>query len=629
MSERVFRVFDTETTGLSHHYDQVIQFAGIAVDENLDYIQGDEILMDIRLRPDVLPSPFAFAVHGIDLNRLNRSPLNEFEAAALIQRWMMKTPNSVLTGFNSQSFDDEITRNMMYRSMLDPYEHEWKNQNSRMDLYRLILFVYALRPETLNWPVTEEGKVSLKLEKLCEANGIVLEHAHDARFDVIATIELMRTVKKNNPKIWDFFLTMTNKHEAKSLVETREPLLMVERFMPREHAHMSMVLPLIYDSSIQTKMLAIDLREDPTELLSLSADEIKRRSFTPVADLEDGEELRAIRNITTNKQPLICRPNVLKGREDVALRAGLDVKKCIQHAKMIAEAGNEFRMKIQEACTSSFPPCQDVYEGLYQLGFIDRDEHGLRSKTRKLSSTVVTRAGKEREVFIPDLHKLNMVELSGMKNRDRLRMFELGTRAKWANYGNFAIKDPAVDPIEMSAWVDHMDNTWNKEPFEEKSKRLNLTGFYQQLNEVRAQFALDDEREKVLDNLTKHVEKVHSHHQKVKAACARLIKKTSTPESDAEADKGKAESAEKEREADIEVLTNKKEDQSKVIEKSTVSSNKETRTEKEALEKPASNKMLEDFEKMLDSFTDRKTAEAVITNEALRRRKKEEESPSP
>lgn len=521
--KRTFRVFDTETTGLSHHYDQIIQFAGIAVDENLEYIPGDEILMDIRLRPDVVPSPIAFAIHGIDPKRLKRSPLNEFEAAELIQKWMMKTPSSVLTGFNSQSFDDEIVRNTFYRNMLDPYEHEWRNNNSRLDIYRLVLFVYALRPETIHWPVNEEGKVSLKLGEICKANGIELEHAHDARFDVIATIELMRIIKKNNPKIWDFFLKLSNKHEAKRQVEARKPLIMVERFLPRDHAHMTVTLPIIYDAKNEAKMLCFDLRHDPSEILTLSAEEIRRRCLTPVAELVEGEEIRAIRSITTNKQPMIAELNVLRGRDDVVQRAGLDIEKCLKHAELINEAGNDFRKRLQEAFKTEFPPCQDVYEGLYQLGFIDRDEHALRAKTRRRSEMEVSRGNKKVNALIPDIAKLKMVELSELKTRDRLRMFELGTRAKWANYSAIALKDPDIDPIELSAWIEHMDGSWNTLEYDEKDNRVNLSGFHQQMEEVRARFALDKDQESVLDELSKHVSQVAEHHKKLKAGYERLI----------------------------------------------------------------------------------------------------------
>lgn len=592
---RTFRVFDTETTGLSHHHDQIIQFAGIAVDENLDYIEGDEILMDIRLRPDVVPSPVAFAIHGIDLDRLKRSPLNEFEAAALIQKWMMKTDNSMLTGFNSQSFDDEVVRNTMYRNMLDPYEHEWRNSNSRLDIYRLILFVYALRPETIEWPVNDEGKISLKLGDLCKANGIELEHAHDARFDVVATIELMRVVKKNNPKIWDFFLKLSDKHEAKRQVEARKPLVMVERFLPREQSHMTLVLPLIYDSKINTKMLCIDLRDDPTEMLNLSAEELGRRSLTPVADLSEGEEIRAIRSITINKQPMISELNVLRGRGDVVERAGLDVEKCMRHAEMINAAGNDFRKKVQEAFKADFPPCQDVYEGLYQLGFIERDEHSLRAKTRKRSPMEVTRAGKKVEAFIPDIARLNMVDLSEMKTRDRLRMFELGTRAKWANFNSLALRDPDVDPIELGAWVEHMDKCWNTGPYTEKDKRNNLTAFNEQMDEVRARFALDDHLEKVLNDLNKHVLQVVGHHKKVKAGYERLL-----DAQEKQTGKKPAKSKAKEETANLDSRNNEKQSEDKAVKKASTASKGDDKAKSiTPSDTPSSESSVEDFRNMI------------------------------
>ena len=49
-------------------------------------------------------------------------------------------------------FDDEVTRHLFYRNLLDPYAREWQNGNSRWDLIDTLRLAQALRPEGIEWP---------------------------------------------------------------------------------------------------------------------------------------------------------------------------------------------------------------------------------------------------------------------------------------------------------------------------------------------------------------------------------------------------------------------------------------------------------------------------------------------
>lgn len=522
ITPKFFKVFDTETTGLSHHYDQVIQFAGVTLDNELNFVEGDNLVMDIKLRPDVVPSPYAFAVHGIEMERLNNAKLNEFEAAGSIREWMMNKQGSFITGYNSQSFDDEVVRNMFYRNMINPYEHEWKDGNNRLDIFRLVMFVYALRPESLNWPVDEEGKTKLKLGMICEANGIKLENAHDALADVIATVELMRLIKKNNPAIWNYFIQLSDKREAQRKVQAMQPLVLVDRFLPRDESHLSIVKPVIYDAQVQNKMLAVDLRFDPTELLSLSSEEIKRRVFSSEEGLEPGEGIRSIRSITTNKQAMICDLPLLTSRPDIVKRSAIDLDLCEKHAKMIDEAGAGFRQRLQDAFVTQYAGCRNVYEGIYQLGFIERAEEGLRRELRGQKLTEIKTPAGKKEVMLPRLASADPQEVAAQLPKDRLRLYDLTLRAKWAHYPRIAINNPDLKEFEMAGWNEHMDDIWYGDMTGLKNRK-NLEGFKDEMSEVRARFAVEPQLESVLNQLEKHVEKVTTWHSKMKEAHERLI----------------------------------------------------------------------------------------------------------
>ena len=43
-----------------------------------------------------------------------------------------------VAGYNSIRFDDELTRQLLYRNFYDPYEREWKNGNSRWDIIDMV-----------------------------------------------------------------------------------------------------------------------------------------------------------------------------------------------------------------------------------------------------------------------------------------------------------------------------------------------------------------------------------------------------------------------------------------------------------------------------------------------------------
>ncbi len=517
----IFKVYDTETTGLSAFHDQVIQFAGMAVDKDLNIIPGKELVLDIRLRPDVVPSPHAFAVHGISIKTLHEKGMTEFEAAGHIRNWFMADENAMLTGFNSLSFDDEMVRNMMYRTMLDPYEHEWKNSNGRMDVLRLIHLVYALRPELLRWPVNSEGRISFKLGDMCRENGIELKHAHDARFDVLATIELMRIIKEKGPRLWDYYLSLTTKDHCKRIAEQLKPVVLVDRYMPREQGHMSIVLPIIYDSKTPQKMLCIDLRDDPSEILSLSSDEIRRRIFTSINDLEDGASISCVRDITMNKQPLVAELPVLTGRPDLLNRSGIDMDRCMTHAQVIKD-DRDFRARLQEAYINDYEPCKDVYQGIYSLGLFGKDEQSLRSRTRRMSKA------EGDEVSLPELVKNDPYTLSTAQVKDGLRMFELALRAKWGNFGEEVLERGTYTAAEMIAWDQYLDRCWNGEPMTRNG--LNLEKYKESLTEVRANFALTAEQETALLELEAYVEENAIMREGISAIASSLVESAEVEE---------------------------------------------------------------------------------------------------
>ncbi|MGL4994969.1 MAG: exodeoxyribonuclease I, partial [Deefgea sp.] len=176
---------DYETFGAVPRLDRPSQFAGIRTDGELNEI-GEPLMIYCQPANDFLPDPFACLLTGITPQTCLEKGVPENQFANQIER-ELATPGTIGVGYNTIRFDDEVTRYLFWRNLMDPYAREWQNDCSRWDLLDVVRATYALRPAGIEWPINEEGKVSFKLEMLSAANGLVHEAAHDALSDVRAT----------------------------------------------------------------------------------------------------------------------------------------------------------------------------------------------------------------------------------------------------------------------------------------------------------------------------------------------------------------------------------------------------------------------------------------------------------
>ncbi|MDO8953793.1 MAG: exonuclease domain-containing protein [Gammaproteobacteria bacterium] len=197
--------YDIESTGLNKCFDQVLQFAAIRTDLELNELERYEII--VKLNPDIIPSPFASITHHVSIAD-NEQGLNEFEAMQKIHS-LLNTPGTISIGYNTLGFDDEFLRFSFYRNLLTPYTHQFANHCRRMDLYPMAIMYHLFKSEALIWP-TVDGKVSLKLDQLSPANNLASGPAHTAIVDVEATVELARRFKQHE-KMWNYLSSYFDK----------------------------------------------------------------------------------------------------------------------------------------------------------------------------------------------------------------------------------------------------------------------------------------------------------------------------------------------------------------------------------------------------------------------------------
>lgn len=219
-----------------------------------------------------------------------------------------------MAGYNNIRFDDEVTRHSLYRNFFDPYAREWKSNNTRWDLLDIVRVTRALRPEGINWPDHETGLPSFKLEHLTQANKIKHESAHDALSDVIATIEVAKLIKQNQPRLYDYCFQNRKKQNLSKLLNPIKPIPLVHTsgMFSSEIIHTTVIYPLIQHPVNKNAIVCVDLRHNPEVLNNLDADEIYQRLYTRRETLEaEGKDFIPLKAVHLNKCPVLAPTNTL------------------------------------------------------------------------------------------------------------------------------------------------------------------------------------------------------------------------------------------------------------------------------------------------------------------------------
>jgi exodeoxyribonuclease-1 len=317
-----------------------MQFAGIRTSLDLTQIgEPNDIL--IKLTPDVLPEPDAILVHGVTPQRTLDEGYTETEFCKLFQT-TIALPETIYIGFNSVRFDDEFVRYAMYRNFYEPYEWQWKEQRSRWDLLDPLRMMRALRPEGIKWPFDDKGGPTVRLELMTKENGLLHDNAHTAIADVQATIDLARLMKQAQPKLFDYLLSMRAKKEVQKFVDANKLFVYTSGKYSGEFLKTTVVQAIVKHPK-RDAVIVYDLRQDPTELLDLSVQELTERWRA-----KWGSDIKRLplKTMQFNRCPAIAPLSVLN--EASRERIKIDMQAIQKHAALLQEHP-EFIERIAQA----------------------------------------------------------------------------------------------------------------------------------------------------------------------------------------------------------------------------------------------------------------------------------------
>ena len=403
---RSFYWHDYETFGVDPIHDRPCQFAGVRTDEDLNIIE-DPLIIYCRPSDDYVPSPQACLITGITPQKALEEGLPEAEFIAQINE-AFSQPGTCGVGYNSLRFDDEVTRHTLYRNLRDPYAREWQNGNSRWDIIDMVRLTYALRPEGINWPKKEDGSPSFKLEELTTANGIAHESAHDAMSDVEATIAMAKLIKEKQPKLFEFVVQNKDKHSARAMLDSAgmKPVFHISAKYPATRGCCAMVAPVAEHPTNKNLVIVYDLREDPSELIHATPEQIRQRVFTSQADLGEGVSRFPLKGVQLNKCPVLAPATMLKSLSEERLaELELDGDKLRQHLAILRKAP-DLSARIAQAFDQPHEgDLTDPDEQLYAGGFIGKAD---RQKLDGLLNQPVETL-REHEVQFEDPRLAEMV----------------------------------------------------------------------------------------------------------------------------------------------------------------------------------------------------------------------------
>lgn len=381
MSNHTFLWHDYETFGVVPRRDRPAQFAAVRTDAELNEI-GEPIMIYCKPAPDYLPDPVSCLITGITPQHCLEQGLPEHEFAARIEAAMAE-PGTIGVGYNTIRFDDEVTRFMFWRNLIDPYAREWQNGCGRWDLLDVVRLCYALRPEGIQWPKKEDGSVSFKLEHLSKANGLVHEAAHDALSDVRATIALARLIRQQNPRLFDFALALHKKDKAAAEIglPVNKPFLHVSGMFPVANGCLALMWPLAMHPTNKNEVIAWDLSADPAELAALDAATVRQRMFSKREELPEGVTRLPVKSIHLNKSPMVVG-NLKTLPAARAAELGVDVEAALRHAEAAA-ALPDLSALWREVYQREPEGPADVDEDLYG-GFIGNGDRRQLQQLRAL-----------------------------------------------------------------------------------------------------------------------------------------------------------------------------------------------------------------------------------------------------
>jgi exodeoxyribonuclease-1 len=364
-----FVFYDTETTGTNTSFDQILQFAAIRTDDDLNEL--DRFNIRCRLKPHVVPSAAALCVTGMTIPRITALDLpSHYEMVCAVRERLAGWAPVTFVGWNSMRFDEQMLRQAFYQCLHPPYLTN-TNGNERCDVLKLAQCLEVFAPGVLKIPTDESGRPTFKLDKLAPANGFAHVNAHDALADVEATVFISRLIRQRAPDAWEGLLQCASKRRVIATVSDSVVFSLRESYFGRPYEFpLTMVGAELGGTGA---LVAYDLQVEPEQLLRLNDELLAARlSRRP----------KPLRRIRPNAAPIVTPVDVGEAFGDLGYDTLLsrsrivraDKAFCDRLLKLSERESTAPSEHVEEQIYVSFasPHDRTLMEHFHSLGWVDR-----------------------------------------------------------------------------------------------------------------------------------------------------------------------------------------------------------------------------------------------------------------
>ena len=419
--------YDTETTGVSTAFSQILQFAAIKTDDLLNEV--DRFQVRCRLLPHMVPSPGALLVTGITPDVLLDEGLpSHYEAIQEIRQKLMEWSPAIFIGYNSIGFDEELLRQAFFQT-LQPLYLTNTNGNSRSDVMRIAHSVHMYKPNTLAIPIDDRDRETFRLDKLAPINGFDHKDAHDAMADVEATIHVAKLAKNMAPDVWTAMSDATNKNNVVKYAMREEHFSLSERYFGRMYSWV--VTYCGRNPDYDSQLAVFDLEFDPVDYISLSVEELIKVL---------GKSPKVIRVLTANKLPIMMPTGMAP--DSVKLKS-VSEKERDRRADVI-RSDRKFQSRVGEALSQRFvgqersPHVElQIYDGFVSWedqGVLEEFHEATLGKRLSLLETLSDPRLRElghRLLFFDCPGQLSIHQVSEMNDWLKARLLNEGSGLPW------------------------------------------------------------------------------------------------------------------------------------------------------------------------------------------------------
>ncbi len=379
-----FLWYDLETFGINPRTSRISQFAAQRTDLDLNLID-EPISLFCQSSDDFLPDPEAALITGITPQYAKQHGICEADFLSLMHDSLSK-PGTCALGYNSIRFDDEFIRFGLYRNFYDAYEREYAGGNSRWDLLDVMRMMYALKPDSMHWPLREDGLPSFKLEHLAKANNAFEGNAHEALSDVRSLINMARIVKAGAPELWQHCLDLRDKNvvAVKLAVHKNQRILHVSGQFSAAQACAGLVLPLMPHPLIKTRTIVVELRPEALKLIDYNVEQIEQNIFTKFSQMPEGEARIGLKEIHHNRCPIIFTTDDAKTlalKPDFA-RLNIDLTQAKEIHAQLNAASEIIMQKLAKVFAKHREFDNSDPDGALYSGFFDKADKTKFSKAR-------------------------------------------------------------------------------------------------------------------------------------------------------------------------------------------------------------------------------------------------------